>query len=68
VTSWCQKNPNKVHWCKKDVTERDTDFKRVTYDWDCNKGINNPKGVLSGVTRTIYIYIYIYIYTLVRIM
>jgi hypothetical protein len=23
------------------------------YDWDCNKGINNPNGVFSGVTRTI---------------
>jgi hypothetical protein len=20
--------------------------------WDCNKGINNPNGVFSGVTRT----------------
>jgi hypothetical protein len=25
----------------------------VTCDWDCNKGINNPSGVFSGVTRTI---------------
>jgi hypothetical protein len=24
----------------------------VTCDWDCNKGINNPNGVLNGVTRT----------------
>jgi hypothetical protein len=23
----------------------------VTGDWDCNKGINNPNGVFSGVTR-----------------
>jgi hypothetical protein len=23
----------------------------VTCDWDCNKGINNPNGVFSGVTR-----------------
>jgi hypothetical protein len=22
----------------------------VTCDWDCNKGINNPNGVFSGVT------------------
>jgi hypothetical protein len=25
----------------------------VTCDWDCNKGITNPNGVFSGVTRTI---------------
>jgi hypothetical protein len=25
----------------------------VTCDWDCNKGINNPNGVFSGITHTI---------------
>jgi hypothetical protein len=32
VTSWCQKNPNKLHWCKKDVTKRYTNPKHVTSD------------------------------------
>jgi hypothetical protein len=31
VIRWCQKNPNKVHLCKKDVMGRDTAPKHVTF-------------------------------------
>jgi hypothetical protein len=48
MTSWCQKNPYTLRWCKKDVTERDTNPKHISFGvkkWFMN--LNTPQYYLE---------------------